>query len=250
MNYIQLWSHHQGSGQKFKRKLDRSSCLEGHHVIDRCTLIDFCLANRVLNELFINGVRTVRVDLLWPYFKHEPRARDNKFCVTHLAWKRKTEEKIKGAICLRRFSFVLTCALDLFSRRAPSVSRPFPLAALAQRGRVSGGRESTGGLRPQHPECVCSWPSHSTHWQTPFFLFVCFLFNTVAACDAFRVAEMEEHRNVRILQEWKGLELINILNEFVLGGYCLQRQASIAFLSTSGQTVTPVLLLHVVCAVL
>lgn len=164
MNYNQLWS--QKWGQKFKRKLDRSSCLEGHHVIDRCNLIDYCIANRVLNELFINGVRTVRVDLLWPYFKHEPRARDNKFCVTHLAWKRKTEEKIKGAICLRRFSFVLTCALDLFSWRAPSVSRPFPLAALAQRRRVSGGRESTGGLRPQHPECVCSWPSHSTHWQT------------------------------------------------------------------------------------
>lgn len=84
-----------------------------------------------------------------------PRAReDNKSCVTHLAWKRKKEEKIKGAICLRRFSFVLTRALDLFGWCAPSVSRPFPLAALAQRRRVSGGRESTGGPRPQRPECV------------------------------------------------------------------------------------------------
>lgn len=83
MNYVQLL----GLFQKWKTvKLDRSSCLEGHHVIDRCNLIDYCTASRVLNELFINGVSAVRVNLLWPHFKREPsRARDNKSCVTHLA---------------------------------------------------------------------------------------------------------------------------------------------------------------------
>lgn len=41
MNYLQLL----GSFQKWKTvKLDRSSCLEGHHVIDRCNLIDYCTA--------------------------------------------------------------------------------------------------------------------------------------------------------------------------------------------------------------
>lgn len=68
-----------------------------------------------------------------------------------------------------------------------------------------------------------------------FFVVVVFLFDTVAVCDTFRVEERRRRDGGAPQREdptrIKRTEIDQHSNDFVLGGYWSQQQASIAFLS-------------------